>query len=138
MNSYHVLVGPYRNYNDSEVARSSLKAVGFTPRVLPDKSRHVKLPSVTLYGTDVTLRDCIINWALYSPEATVKFVKNGNVVATAKAEWVKRDLPYKSAAVVDQGSEHGPRTMLEIQFRGDDHVLVFDQRKPVRYFTPPE
>ncbi len=137
MNSYHVLAGPYRNQNDAELARGRLQSRGFKPRELPNKSRHFTLPLMTLYGTDVSVTDCTITWELYSPYATITFVKGNTVVATAQGKWVKRNFTYKTNGVVNRSNDRGLRTLLEIQCHGMDEALVLGGTEPVRYFTPP-
>jgi hypothetical protein len=125
MNSYHILVGPY-NQNEVEAARYSLGSHGFNPRVLQSKSSHFSLPPMTLYGTDLTVRDCIITWELNSPEATVEFMKGRSVVATSKGRWEKHDFVFKTNAIASKENERGPETLLEIQRAGTDQGLVLD------------
>jgi hypothetical protein len=81
---------------------------------------------MTLYGTDLTIRDCIVTWELNSPDATVEFMQGKNVVATSKGRWEKRDFPFKADAIVSRESERGPETLLEIQSAGMDQGLVLD------------
>ena len=126
MNSFHILAGPYSNEGEMEPARRSLESHGFDPRVLQNKSRHFSLPPMTLYGTDLTIRDCIITWELNSPDATIEFIHRGNVVATSKGRWEKRDFEFKTDAVVSRENERGPETLLEIQRAGMDQDLVLD------------
>ena len=135
MNSYHILVGPYTNQGEIEAARPSLESRGFTPRVLPSKSTHFSLPPMTLYGTDLTIRECIVTWELNSPEATVKFVKGRKVIATVKGRWEKRDFASQWNAVVHRINERGPQTLLEIQWRDADRVLVLDGSALRFYFS---
>jgi PilZ domain/SPOR domain len=136
-NFYHVLAGPYKNQNDAELARGKLQTRGFKPRELPNRSRHFTLPLMTLYGTDVSVTDCTITWELYSPYATVTFVKGNTVIATAQGKWVKRNYTYKTNSVVNRSNERGLRTLLEIQCHGMDEALVLGGPEPVRYFIPP-
>jgi DNA-binding winged helix-turn-helix (wHTH) protein len=136
LNSYHIMVGPYINEEDVEAARPGLESRGFSPRVLPSKSTRVSLPPMTLYGTDVTIRDCIVSWEINSPEATVKFVKGRKVVATVKGRWEKRDVPYKWNAVVHLDDQRGPQTLLELQWRYTDKVLILDGSPFKFYFSP--
>jgi hypothetical protein len=126
MNSYHILVGPYNNPDELEAVRHSLESRGFNPRVLQTKSRRFSLPPMTLYGTDVTVKDCIVSWELNSPDATIEFVQGINVVATTKAKWKQHDFSFKTDAVVSLEDEHGPATLLEIQRAGMDRGLVLD------------
>ena len=126
MNSFHILAGPYGNEGEMEPARRSLESHGFDPRVLQSKSRHFSLPPMTLYGTDLTIRDCIITWELNSPDATIEFIHGRNVVATSKGRWEKRDFEFKTDAVVSRENERGPETLLEIQRAGMNQDLVLD------------
>jgi cell division protein FtsN len=126
MNSYHILVGPYVNQGEVEAARNSLQSRGFNPRVLQSKSMHFSVPPMTLYGSDLTIRDCVITWELNSPDATVQFMQGRNVVAKSKGRWEKRDFAFKTDAVVSRENERGPETLLEIQRAGTDQGLVLD------------
>jgi hypothetical protein len=126
MNSYHILVGPYGNQGEVEVARHRLESHGFDPRVLQSKSKRFSLPAMTLYGTDQTIRDCIVTWQLNSPDATVEFMRGRNIVATAKGTWEKRDFAFKSNAIVSRDNDRGPGTLLEIQRAGTDQGLVLE------------
>jgi SPOR domain len=126
IDSYHILVGPYEHGEEADAARQGLDSRGFSPRILPSKSKRFTLPPMTLYGTDLTIRDCIISWELNSPEATVEFMQGRNVVATAKGTWQKRDFAFKTNALVSQKSERGPETLLEIQRAGTDQGLVLE------------
>ena len=126
MNSFHILAGPYSNEGEMEPARHYLESHGFDPRVLQSKSRHFNLPPMTLYGTDLTIRDCIITWELNSPDATIEFIHGRNVVATSKGRWEKRNFEFKTDAVVSRENERGPETLLEIQRAGLDQDLVLD------------
>ena len=126
MNSYHILVGPYMNQGEVEAARSSLGSRGFSPRVLPSKSAHLSLPPMTLYGSDETIKDCVITWELNSPDATVEFVKGKKVVATSTGRWVKRDFEFKNDAIVSRTNESGPATLEEIQRAGMHQGFVLN------------
>ena len=126
MNSYHILVGPLINQDEVEAARYRLQSRGFNPRVLQSKSKHFGIPPMTLYGSDLTIRDCVITWELNSPDATVEFMQGGKVVATSKGRWEKRDFAFQSDAIVSKENERGPATLLEIQRAGTDQGLVLD------------
>jgi len=125
INSYHILVGPYDHGAEADAARR-LESGGFSPGILPSKSKRFSFPPMTLYGTDLTIRDCIIKWQLNSPEATVEFMQGRNVVATARGTWQKHDFEFKTNALVSRETERGPETLLEIQRAGTDQGLVFD------------
>ena len=135
LNSYRIMVGPYINEEELEAARPGLESRGFSPRVLPSKSTRVSLPPMTLYGTDVTIRDCVVTWEINSPEATVKFIKGRKVVATVKGRWEKREFPYQWNALVALDNGYGPRTLLEIQWQYTNKVLVLDGSAFRFYFS---
>jgi hypothetical protein len=114
------------NRREMEAGRKSLESRSFEPRVLPTKSTHLSLPPLTLYDTDVTIKDCFITWELNSPDATVEFVQGKKVVATSTGRWVKRDFEFKSDAIVTRKNERGPDTLEEIQRAGTDQGLVLN------------
>jgi hypothetical protein len=126
MNSYHILVGPYITQGEVEAARYNLESRGFNPGVLQTKSKHFSLPPMTLYGGDLTIRDCVITWEVNSPDVTVEFLQGRKVVATSKGRWERRDFTFKNDAVVSLENERGPETLVEIQRAGMDQGLVFD------------
>ena len=126
MNSYHILVGPYISQGEVEAARHSLESRGFSPRVLQSKSKHLSLPPMTVYGSDLTIRDCVITWELNSPDATIQFTQGRKVVATSKGRWERRDFAFKTDAVVSVENERGLETLLTIQRAGTDQELVLD------------
>ena len=81
---------------------------------------------MTLYGSDLTIRDCVITWEVNSPDVTVEFLQGRKVVATSKRRWERRDFAFKNDAVVSLENERGPETLVEIQRAGMDQGLVFD------------
>jgi hypothetical protein len=125
-NSYHILVGPYSSQGEMEAARESLGSRGFNPRILQSKSKHFSLPPMTLYGTDLTIKDCIVTWELNSPDATVKFMHGKDVVATSKGRWAKRDFAFKGDAIESRENERGLATLVEIQRAGTNQSLLLD------------
>jgi cell division septation protein DedD len=125
-NSYHVLVGPYSSPDEVETARYRLKSRGISPQALPTKSKRLSLPPMTLYGSDLTIKDCLVTWELNSPDATIEFFQGRNVVAKSKGRWEKRNFVFKSDAVVTQENERGPKTLEEIRSAGMDQALVLD------------
>lgn len=137
MSSYRVLVGPYTNDEDVEIAHNDLESHGFHLHSRARRSRKFILPLLTLAGTDTVVRDCIISWDSNSSAATVAFLKGENVVSKTQGRWVKKGVTYKVDAVLSAKSDRGPQTLLEIQCHGMNQALVFDETKPVRYFIPP-
>lgn len=126
LNSYHIMVGPFINEEEIEAVRPGLESRGFSPQVLPSRSRRFSLPPMTMYGTDLTIRDCIVTWETNSPEATVKFTKGKRVIATVRGRWEKREFVPKWNAIISQVNKQGPETLLEFQWHYTDRVLVLD------------
>jgi len=138
-NSYRVLVGPYDD-NRAEDVRKKLVAGGFKPQVVERGSRNF-----TVYGgcdtmsrmlrsglikcTQTTPAECVITWETYSTHAIVKFLEENSVVDTADGKWVNRGVRYERDAFVYRKNDDGSRTLLEIQFAGMSHALVFDKSR---------
>jgi DNA-binding winged helix-turn-helix (wHTH) protein len=136
LNSYHIMVGPYTNEGELAAARPGLESRGFSPQVLRSESRRVSLPPMTVYGTDLRIKDCIVSSELNSPEATVRFLKGRRVIATVRGKWEKREFVPKWNAIISLVKEHGPETLLEIQWADTDKVLVLDG-EAFRFYFPP-
>jgi hypothetical protein len=135
-NSYHVLVGPYDDDN-AEGIRRKLISSGFKPQVFQRGSRNL-----TVYGGCDTMsrllrseraprniqmpaEDCVISWETYSTHAMVAFVQENNIIATADGKWVKHGVRYQRDAFVYRKNDDGSQTLIEIQFSGLSHALVF-------------
>jgi hypothetical protein len=73
------------------------------------------------------VEDCAISWETYSTHAKVKFVQENSIVATADGKWVKREARYQRDAFVYRKNDDGSQTLIEIQFAGMSHALVFDK-----------
>ena len=126
MTSYQVLAGPYGNEEEARSARKDLQSRGFKTRSLPRRSREFALPSVTKSsaGPDLS-EDFVVSWEAYSADATVRFVKGSDTVATGKGRWMKRATKYESDGIMYDRRKDGSRTLLEIWFRGMSQDLVF-------------
>ena len=83
--------------------------------------------AVKLNGTDMTPGFYVVDWVSHSPEATVTFRRNGEVVATAAGKWVERDTKSAADTVVYSNNADGTHTLKELRFGGMKQVLVFDQ-----------
>lgn len=138
MNSYHVLVGPYEDDN-AEGIRKKLISSGFRPQVFERGSRNL-----TIYGgcdtmsrllrserrpkdVQMPVETCVISWETYSTHAMITFVKGNNIIATADGKWVKRGIRYPRDAFMYRKNDDGSQTLMEIQFSGMSHALVFDK-----------
>jgi hypothetical protein len=80
---------------------------------------------VILKGTKLPTGFYEISWVTHSPEATVTFVKGGQVMVTAMGKFVDRDTKYNADSVVYTNNPDGSHTLLEIRFGGRKQALVF-------------
>ena len=80
---------------------------------------------VTLNGSKLPSGFYEVNWVAHSPEATVTFVKAGQVVMTAMGKFVDRDIKYNTDAVVYTNNPDGSHTLRELRFAGRKQALVF-------------
>jgi hypothetical protein len=80
---------------------------------------------VSLNGQKLTAGFYEISWVSHSPEATVTFVRAGQVMVTAMGRWVDRGAKYKTNAFVYTNNADGSHTLLEIRFAGKNQALVF-------------
>jgi hypothetical protein len=80
---------------------------------------------VTLNGMKLAAGFYEISWVSHSPEATVTFVKAGQVMVTAMGKWVDRGARYKADSVVYTNNPDGSHTLIEIRFAGKNQALVF-------------
>lgn len=125
-NSFHVLVGPYGDEEQAKATHENLVTSGFKPRPFEKGWRSFTLlSSVTLNGARTPEGDYIISWESYIGDASVKFLSNSRVVATAGGRWVKREAKYPRDAYVYRRNPDGSRTLLEIHFGGMRQALVF-------------
>lgn len=80
---------------------------------------------VTLNGTKLAAGFYEISWVSHSPEATVTFVRAGQVMVTAMGKWVDRGAKYRADSLVYTNNPDGSHTLLEIRFAGRNQALVF-------------
>lgn len=125
-NSFHVLVGPYGDEEQAKATHENLVTSGFKPRPFEKGWRNFTLlSSVTLNGARTPEGDYIISWESYIGDASVKFLRNNSVIASAGGRWVKREVKYPRDAYVYRRNADGSRTLLEIHFGGMRQALVF-------------
>lgn len=124
--SYHVLVGPYGDESMAKTTHDSLVTDGYNPRTFERGSRDLTVAStLSTGGSRLPEGEYVISWESYIGNASVKFLHNSLVVATANAKWVKRDVKYPRDAYVYKRDPDGSRTLLEIHFQGMREALVF-------------
>jgi len=126
-NSYHVLVGPYGDEDKAKVTHEDLLSRGFKPRPFERGSRSMSFRSrLALNGAQpAPVGEYTISWESYVSDASVKFVHNDSVIATANGRWVKHEAKYAHDAYVYRRNADGSRTLLEIHFGGMRQALVF-------------
>jgi SPOR domain len=126
MSSFEVLAGPYGSEKDAQVARRGLRSEGFKAQSLPRQSREFWLPVVRKLYSDVDIPEgFVVSWESYGADATVRFVRGAETIATVRGEWVKEKQRHDQDGVMYDGKGEGSRTLLEIWFRGMDQSVVF-------------
>jgi cell division protein FtsN len=124
--SYQVLVGPYSNEEEEKTTKNNLISHGYKARALERGSRSFAFSfRVTLNGSRLPAGDFTINWESYVADVRVKFMQNGQVIATAKGSWVPMSYRYIQNAFVSAVHPDGSRTLLQIWFSGFNRALVF-------------
>jgi hypothetical protein len=130
--TYHVLVGPYANDHDLDVAHNTLASHGFDPRAFERGSRKFVLRSGTrlngsmkLNATTIPFGDYTISWESYSTDAVVKFANEQSVVLTTQGKLLKQPFWHDRNAFVYKRNADGSLTLLEIRFGGTNQSLVF-------------
>ena len=126
MNSYQVLVGPYSNEAEAELAHANLVSRGFQPRSYERGSRSLTLSSgLTVNGAHLPVGDFVVTWESYVPDAIVRFERDGSVIGRTEGKWEKRSVKYENDAIVYRKNSDGSRTLLELRFAGMSQALVF-------------
>jgi hypothetical protein len=130
MNSYHLLVGPYRDEQQEQKIRSDLASYGYKPRPFERGSRNFALrSSVMVDQARLPVGSVTIDWESYVGDARVQFKQVDNVLATAEAKWLKRSRRYSQNEYVYGNLANGSHPLLEIHFAGLDRALVFREAR---------
>jgi hypothetical protein len=82
---------------------------------------------VTLNGALLAAGRYKVNWESHSPEVTVTFLKDKNVVATAEGRLEERELKYNRDAVIYRVNPDGTMKIIEMRFKNKNRVIVFNQ-----------
>jgi len=101
------------------VAGAAAKAKDFRNMVLRSDA--------TLAGTHLASGNYNVQWQTHSPGATVSFLKDGKVVATAEGNVVDRGTKYQSNEVMFDETADGARVIRELRFKGSSEVIEFNQ-----------
>jgi hypothetical protein len=83
-----------------------------------------------LNGTTIPAGKCHVQWETHSPEATVEFVRNHQVILSTEGRVEERSQGYDRDAVVYNTASDGTMSLVEIRFADSNKVLVFDQETP--------
>ena len=134
-----------KSLGTSVLSAARLMASGIP--ALAKNSRTVTLAyDVVLKGTSVPAGKYSVRWVTHSPEATVEFVRNHQVVLSTKGRVEERinafdrnvaahtesrldgrNNPYDYDAVVYNHVPDGTTSLMEIRFAHSNEVLVFNQ-----------
>ncbi len=133
-----MLVGPYGDDSVYRI-RKKLMSSGFKPQVFERGSRNLAIyggcdtmnrllrSERRLRDGQAQVEDCVISWETYSTHAMVTFAQENSIIATGDGKWVKRGITYQRDAFVYRKNDDGSQTLMEIQFAGMSHALVFDK-----------
>ena len=80
---------------------------------------------VILAGTTLPAGKYAVAWKTHSPEATVKFMQNHQVLLSTEGIVQKRDRTFKRNEIVYNASS-GMVSLMEIRFAGTNQALVFN------------
>ena len=100
---------------------ASLWAAGANSKTLSFRT------AVSVNGAEMKPGFYVVEWVSHSPEATVTFKRNGQVIATASGKWVEGEMKYPADAVVYTNNPDGSHTLKELRFAGSKEVLMFGQ-----------
>ena len=93
---------------------------------LANGSRRINVAyPASLNGTAIAAGEYKVSWEVQSSEATVSFMQDGRVVATAKGKFMDRNVKYARNSVVFRTKADNSRTIAEIRFAGTKQALVF-------------
>ena len=83
--------------------------------------------SVVVSGTTLPAGEYAVRWQGQSSQASVEFVKDKKVVASAQCKFEDRGKKYDSSTVIYATSPDGSNAISEIRFAGSSEVLVFSE-----------
>ena len=90
-------------------------------------SRTINLrQAIVLQGKNLPAGRYKVVWQTHSPEATVQFLRNHQLVVSAEGRVEKRDRTSGFDSVLYDAAPDGSVTLLEIRFAGSNKVLVFN------------
>ncbi|MGD0123709.1 MAG: hypothetical protein ABSF46_00010 [Terriglobia bacterium] len=91
-------------------------------------SRNVAIEHpIVVSGTTLPAGQYAVRWEAQSAQASVQFVKDKKVVASAQCKFEDRGKKYDSSTVIYATNPDGSNTISEIRFAGSSQVLVFSE-----------
>jgi len=91
-------------------------------------SRNIAIAHpVVVSGTTIPAGQYALRWQAQSPQASVEFVKDKKIVASAQCKFEDRGKKYSASTVIYSTSPDGSNTISEIRFAGSSEVLVFNE-----------
>jgi len=78
-------------------------------------------------GTTLPAGQYAVRWEAQNPQASVEFVRNKKVVASAPCKLEDRGKKYDSSTVIYATNPDGSNAISEIRFAGSSEVLVFSE-----------
>jgi hypothetical protein len=95
---------------------------------LAKTARNVDIEhAVVVSGTTLPAGQYAVRWEAQNPQASVEFVRNKKVVASAPCKFEDRGKKYDSSTVIYATNPNGSNTISEIRFAGSSEVLVFSE-----------
>ena len=82
---------------------------------------------VVVSGTTLPAGQYAVRWEAQSAQASVQFMKDKKVVASAQCKFEDRGKKYDSSTVSYSTNPDGSNTISEIRFAGSSQVLVFSE-----------
>lgn len=95
---------------------------------LAKAARNVDIEhAVVVNGANLPAGQYAVRWEAQNPQASVEFVRNKKVVASAPCKFEDRGKKYDSSTVIYATNPNGSNTISEIRFAGSSEVLVFSE-----------
>lgn len=69
----------------------------------------------------------LLKWETHSPEATVKFMTGGKVVAVLNGKVVQREKKFSQNVIIDDPGPDGSRILKEVDFGDTNISIVFGE-----------
>jgi len=83
--------------------------------------------AVVVNGTTLPAGQYAVRWEAQSTQASVEFVRNKKVIASAPCKLEDRGKKYNSSSVSYATNPNGANAISEIRFAGSSEVLVFSE-----------